>query len=932
MINAFFQALEQGSMFAVNQLAANPDYRLVLKEQNQHIKPPEILEWQTQVAEICASSNDELSLMRGLRQHRNLTQIGIIGRDFARLQTPQQSCRQLSDYAETVINGALVWLYQKLVVRYGVPCNKQGEAQHMQVIAMGKLGAQELNFSSDIDLIFTFGEKGYTDGEKSIDNERFFARLAQQLIKVLDQRTADGFVFRVDMRLRPYGQSGALVSSFAAFEEYYLTQGREWERYAMIKARVITGSERDSTRLDTMIKRFAYRQYTDYGLLESLRDMKRLIQAEEARRGNQNNIKLGRGGIRELEFIAQAFQLLKGGRILRMQQRAFNAIMPAIASLGWLDPDFAQQLLKDYWFLRDIEHRIQAWNDEQTQLLNDDAIPRIASLMGYTDSHSFTQRLEETQNRVAQAFDEVIKEESAAKAINVDHVLVDFWLNADSDTFNTTAVPESFQPLLVLAPYLGEFKQKRPIKQLQDEGLERLNKLMPLLLAALAVREEIEVAYTRIEPLILAVIRRSVYLQLLIDNPWALAQALRLCEASPWVAHAIATHPSLLETLADQALLYQVPKPAELRDQLRQQVSRVPLDDVETHMDILRHFKQSTMLRVAACEINETLPLMKVSDALTFLAEVILDHVVELAWFQLVERHGRPVNEEGDEVPDLRFTVVGYGKLGGIEMGYSSDLDLVFLHDCPLQKMTGGAKPIDNSTFYARMGKRVIHLLSTRTSMGELYEVDMRLRPSGNSGMLVTTLAGLEKYQLNDAWVWEHQALVRARAVAGDGELAQQFSKLRKQILQQPRELISLANEVVKMRSKMVAHLGTRTDDQARSDIRPFHIKHDPGGVVDIEFLVQFVALGWANKYPQLVEYTDNIRILNAIELAGLLNPTQVEQLVEAYKAYRSTGHLRALQQQSSTVDAALFEQQQYNVSSLWRSVVMTEADEVPDE
>ncbi len=916
MDNQFFTSVKQGSQFAQQLLDKHIDWSQKLIDQGQHEKAPDLFLWQSEIAEICLRCETEADLMAALRKHRNLTQIGIIGRDFARINSSQQTCEQLSTYADTVIVAAKDWLYQKLVQRYGVPCNKKGEAQMMQVIAMGKLGARELNLSSDIDLIFVFGEHGYTDGEKQIDNERFFSKLAQQLIKVLDQRTADGFVFRVDMRLRPYGQSGALVSNFNAFEEYYLTQGREWERYAMVKARPINGDEQQVAKLDGMLKRFTYRQYTDFGLLESLRDMKRMIQAEVVRRGSDRNIKLGRGGIRELEFIAQAFQLLKGGRVLRMQQRAFNKVMPAIASLGWMDPDLVDQLIDDYWFLRDVEHRIQGWRDEQSQILpaDNEGELRIAQLMGYDSVDSFGEQLGQIQERVAQAFDGVIREDQSAQAVNVSPQLVSYW-------HDLTKTPiDIFTPSTQLTDALHNFKAQRTIANLTGEGEQRLNQLMPLVIAAVAATDDPANAFLSIEPLLMATARRSVYYQLLIDHPWALAQTVKLSMLSPWVGEELTNHPSLLETLADQQLLYQVPKPAEIRDQLRQLVSRVPLEDVEAHMEIMRHYKRSVMMRVAACELIETLPLMKVSDSLTFLAEVLLDHAVEVAWYQMVERHGRPINDENEEVPDLRFTVIGYGKLGGLEMGYTSDLDLVFVHDCPLQKMTRGAKPIDNSTFYTRMAKKVIHLLGTRTASGELYEVDMRLRPSGNSGMMVTTLAALEKYQMKEAWVWEHQALVRARAVAGDGELAQQFMQMRQRVLAVSRDTTSLAQEVMKMRAKMVDHLGSAKEGQ-------FDIKHDPGGIVDIEFMVQFWALAWADHHKSLIEYTDNIRILEAIKQLSLLSDQQVQQLVDAYKAYRSIGHRRALAKQSGTVDAAQFSNHISQVTALWQQKLATLAD-----
>ncbi len=626
--------------------------------------------------------------------------------------------------------------------------------------------------SSDIDLIFAFPGKGETrGGRRALDNQQFFIRLGQKLIQALDQITADGFVFRVDMRLRPYGQSGALALSFAALETYYQDQGRDWERYAMVKARVVAGDQRAGQVLMDTLRPFVYRKYVDFSAFESLRSMKAMISREVRRKGLENNIKLGSGGIREIEFVVQAFQLIRGGRDRELQQRELQIILKELEALELLPSPVVGELRDAYVFLRNLEHALQGLEDKQTQVLPEDALSqaRVARIMGYDDWSACQQALSDHRQRVATHFSNIIATEDSEQdsASGVEDGWYELWLaEMDEPTALSWLAEQGFENPETSFKKLTDLRTSRTVQTLQTQGRRRLNQFMPLLLSALTEVDNASETLDRTLQLVEAILRRTAYMVLLLENPGALTQLVRLCSDSPWIASLLAESPLLLDELLNAESLYTPPAKAELQDDLRQQMLRIPFEDLEEQMESLRYFKKAHVLRVAASEIKGTLPLMKVSDYLTWIAEVVLDHVVDVAFANLVSRHGYPRRADGSAC-DTDFAIIGYGKLGGIELGYTSDLDLVFVHQADPQLATDGDKPIDNAVFYTRLGQRIVHILSTQTPSGQLYEVDMRLRPSGNSGLLVSTRQSFEKYQLNDAWTWEHQALARARGVAG---------------------------------------------------------------------------------------------------------------------------------------------------------------------
>ncbi len=881
--------------------------------------------WQDYLAEV----DGEAALHAALRRFRRETQFRIIWRDVMRWADLDETMAAASGFADLCIQGALDWLYADTCEQYGTPYGKhpvtgEDSPQPMVVLGMGKLGGRELNVSSDIDLIFAFPSSGETrGGRRSLDNQQFFIRLGQRLIQALDQITSDGFVFRVDMRLRPYGQSGALALSFAALEAYYQDQGRDWERYAMVKARVVAGDQQAGAVLMNSLRPFVYRKYIDFSAFESLRAMKAMIGREVRRKGLENNIKLGSGGIREIEFVVQAFQLIRGGRDRELQQRELLSILQELEALELLPSAVVSELREAYVFLRNLEHALQGVEDKQTQTLPDDALnqARVALIMGFDDWPNCERVLNEHRARVATHFANIIASEDDEKssAMELSEEWYELW-HAEMDDAAAVAwlTEQGYEDADASWNLLKELRASRTVQTLQTQGRRRLGQFMPVLLDALTEVDNPSETLSRVLELVEAILRRTAYMVLLLENPGARTQLVRLCSESPWIARQLAETPLLLDELLNAESLYHPPAKEELQDDLRQQMLRIPYEDLEEQMESLRHFKKAHILRVAASELKGTLPLMKVSDYLTWIAEVVLDHVVDVAFANLVSRHGYPRRADGSAC-ETDFAIIGYGKLGGIELGYTSDLDLVFVHKADPNQSTDGEKPIDNAVFYTRLGQRIVHILSTQTPSGQLYEVDMRLRPSGNSGLLVTTLAAFEKYQRNDAWTWEHQALARARGVAGCRETLDAFEAIRHDVLCQPRAQDKLRQEVVAMREKMRASLGTPASEQDQY----FHIKHDSGGIVDIEFLVQYLMLAWSAKHPELTQWSDNIRQLEELGRAGILPVDDTERLREAYITLRSTIHHRALQNLNSRIAGDAFPEERDYIRRMWQKVMV---------
>ncbi len=934
---AQFARVSAASEFVIEQSVRDPLMLLALVQSGELDRAYAPGELCTQIAAAVNAAQSEDELGRALRRQRARHQVRIIWRDLTRQADLVQTCRDLSDMADATIDQAYQWLYSRHCEQFGTPTGRRsGLPQQMVVLGMGKLGAVELNLSSDIDLIFAYPEGGETVGVKrSLDNQEFFIRLGQRLIKALDPMTVDGFVFRVDMRLRPYGSSGALVLSFNALEQYYQDQGRDWERYAMIKARVVAGDQVAGAQLLDMLRPFVYRRYLDFSAIEALRTMKQLIQQEVRRKGMADNIKLGSGGIREVEFIAQAFQLIHGGRDLSLQQRPLLKVLSTLEGQGYLPPAVVSELREGYEFLRYTEHAIQAIADRQTQMLPDSAQDqaRIAFMLGFADWDAFHEKLMFWRGRVAWHFAQVIadpdEEEGAESEVVVGGEWLPLWEEAQDEEAACRQLQEAgFADASKALKALAGLRSSPQLRAMQRLGRERLDAFIPRLLAQAVEHANPDLVLERVLPLVEAVARRSAYLVLLTENPGALRRLLTLCAASPWIAEQITRFPLLLDELLNEGRLFKPPLAPELAAELRERLTRIPEDDLEQQMEALRHFKLAHRLRVAASEIAGSLPLMKVSDYLTWLAEAILEQVLALAWRQTVAKYGTPLRTDGT-LCDPGFIIVGYGKVGGLELGHGSDLDLVFIHDGDPQAETDGPKSIDGAQFFTRLGQRIIHLLTAQTNSGQLYEVDMRLRPSGAAGLLVSSLGAFARYQENEAWTWEHQALVRARVLVGSQDVGQAFEKVRAQVLGKTRDLATLQQEVSEMRAKMRDNLGTKataagTAANAFEATASFDLKQDAGGIVDIEFMVQYAALAWSQSHPPLLRWTDNIRILEELEHAGLMPAEDASLLREAYKAYRSAAHRQALQKDAGVIPGDQFAEERRQVMRIWRELELS--------
>jgi glutamate-ammonia-ligase adenylyltransferase len=917
-----------GSEFFFDWSCRQPTWFFKLFSEQQDGKS--LADCQPSLGGLLADLNEQLdgvdsedTLIRTLRLFRQQQMLRIIWRDITRRATTLETTAALTALADACIQVSVNFLYPKLCLEWGTPYGSLSNTpQSLLVLAMGKLGAYELNLSSDIDLIFAYDESGETQGvPRSISNRDFFTKLGQKLIQVLDKKTAEGFVFRVDMRLRPYGDSGALVLNYDAMEQYYQQQGRDWERYAMIKARLVCGDPQQAAPLLDMLRRFTFRRYLDFSSIDSLRELKRQIEREVVKKGMADNVKLGKGGIREIEFVVQLFQLIHGGRDKDLQPAPVIPMLAVLAEKQLLEQSDVDILQQAYFFLRNTEHLLQAWRDEQTQMLPTDAARqiRVAWLMGFASYADFYTALQRHREQVQRIFSGVIAppaEERDTQTNPFQHL----WDAAgDSEVGQEEWQAAGFADDK-LRQLVCQWHSDKALLGLPTAARDRLDKFMPLLLKALSACSESAIVFERLLPLLKAVLRRSSYLVLLLENPQALKQLMVLVEASSWIAEQLSAWPVLLDELIDARNLYRdvAPSREELANLLRQHMLRIPEDDLEAQMEALRHFKRAHSLRAAACEVTGRLPLMKVSDYLTFMAEVILDFVLRLSWNALVKKHGAPVLEDGSPC-ELDFIVVGYGKLGGLELGHGSDLDLVFIHATgsgeTLADKSTGQVPIENGMFFTRLGQKIIHILNTRTMNGILYEVDMRLRPSGESGLLVASLNSFSRYQEKDAWTWEHQALVRARVVAGCSQLAQRFETVRAQVLGRERDREKLRSEVVDMRQRMRKQLD-------KSSATHFDLKHGVGGIVDLEFIVQFCVLGWGHAHANLLTWTDNIRILEQMAASRLMPTEQADALMEAYRRLRARGHRRTLLGEPTLIGVGELLPERQTVEAAWRSLL----------
>lgn len=866
---------------------------------------------------------DEAGVMRGLRRLRELLMLRWIWEDALGIIALEQLTTELSDFAEACINFTKSYVWDQLIERYGRPTyiDSKGERQYddMAIVAMGKLGAKELNLSSDIDLIFVHKARGETDGDKSkgtksIANKRFMIRLGQGIIKILDTCTAEGFVFRVDMRLRPWGEGSDLAIHLSALDKYFSAHGRAWERFAWLKSRIVNDIDPDFKEdLEDIIKPFVFRYYVDYSAFAALREMKSLIQNQVAQREDLDNVKLGAGGIRDIEFVVQAFQLIYGGRHSQLEVKPCLQAMKALNEFDFIDDKTYQQLEAAYRFLRRVEHGIQAINDQQTQRLpsNPECQRNLAITLGFDNWSDFLQRLNEHRQNVNVPFDRMVTERQTPK-------------DGDVTTYQEV---ENLNDILNEENKikLQQFWDSKMVANLSEEARGRLDAAFPVLVHALLIHEENQglanVALPRLIDLLEAICRRSIYLVMLAENPNATINLIPMLSASPWIAGELTRYPVLLDSFLQQRYRH-LPDKEELADILRQRLLRVEPDDEEMLLNVLRLFKHNQVLAVAASDVIAERPIMKVSDSLTDIAEVVLEFTLERAFSELVKRHGYPINLQGASVTEAHngFAIIGYGKLGGIEMSYTSDLDLVFIHQINEQAMTTGDKPVSGMKFSARLAQKLMTYLNTQTRDGRAYEIDMRLRPSGNAGMMVVSSQSFERYQLEKAWVWEHQALVRARAICGDSRVMNTFNDIRKRVLTQHRDLNDLKQDVIKMRGKMKDHLGS--DQQAQQEGK-FHLKQDAGGIVDIEFMAQYAVLAHAQDHPELCRWSDNVRIFSSLAEAGVWDAETCEGLTKAYLKLRATMHRIALANEEVVVNSDHWSQTREYVISKWNQIVV---------
>ncbi len=848
-----------------------------------------------------------------LREFRCQEMIRITWRDLAGWADLDETLTDLTALAEICIETALSQLYQKACQLKGTPVKADGSEQQLVVLGMGKLGAWELNFSSDIDLIFCYEQDGELTDRKSTTYGEFFTHLARQLVKVLDEVTADGFVFRTDTRLRPFGASGPLVMTLDGMENYYQTQAREWERYAMIKVRPVAGDVETGKKFMAMIKPFVYRRYLDYGAFEELRSLKFQIIQELRRKDRMDNIKLGLGGIREIEFIGQAFQLIRGGNEKQLQERRILKVLDILGKSDFLSSSDAKQLQHSYVFLRRLENRIQQYQDRQTHDLPGDELAclSLTVAMGYSDWNSFARELDAVRLQVHKVFEQVFSLTKNEKQLSQGEIV---WIaKAGSDQLVAGLEKLGYKSPEQSYHLIENFKNSTALQKMTTKGRVIVDQLMPKLLLEVSQHDNPDQTLKRIVSLLEKVAGRNVYLALLSENPDALTQLVKLSSSSVWICDYMAQYPVLFDELLDPRSLYEPMDRAELARRLNRLLAEIDVRDTEQLMYALRKFKHISVLHVAAADIMGVIPIMQVSDYLTYIAEVILNEVVKQVWLGLAEKHGFPGLEAVDEVTG--FAVLGFGKLGGMELGYGSDLDLVFLYNCSDGNvMTTGIKPISNTQFYGRLGQKVMSMLNTKMLSGQLYDVDMRLRPSGKSGLLVSHVDAYEAYMKKDAWTWEHQALVRGRFVAGDFQLKNRFEKIRGKILSLPRNYQALKKEVREMREKM------RNNQPIDENI--FDLKHSQGGIADIEFIVQFGVLAFASQNHKLLAYTDNVRLLEALQNQGFISVSVTNTLMQAYCTFRDRSHREVLQGRKAQINAQEYVDLRAKVKQIWHELM----------
>lgn len=890
------------SDFVSSWCIRHPNGLVALITKSELDQAPQDTFFASALTDLLSDCADEVDLDKNLRLFRQRQMVRLAWQDLTGIAKLEQTMEAVSALAEASIESALNCHYEWLSTRFGTPRNEKGDQVRMVVLGLGKLGGRELNYSSDIDLMYAYDGAGYTDGERSLSNQEFFIKLGSKITGALDRIDKDGFVFRTDLRLRPNGDSGPLALSFAAMEHYYQTHGRNWERYALIKARVVAGDRDSGEQLLSMLKPFVYRKYLDFSAFDSIREMKTLIERQLESGGNQGDVKLGRGGIREIEFLVQNHQLIRGGRERRLQTSSLYRAMHQMVKLGVLDQTAHDKLLKAYRFLRNVEHRLQMVADRQTQRLPQDSTEqvRLAMAMGYSSWGQFIEILDQHRDNVHDLFGEVLETPDKPTDDTALSALVALW----QGQLNPSQASEELAKAGFSQPdnipgLLAQFRAGSLYRAFSSIERDRLDRLMPLVLMQAGIHVEAERAISSFISVVEAIGRRSVYLSLLIENPIALKQLLHLCAASPWISRHIGQHPVVLDELLQPIEGIEGRTREQIAVELDHRLGQVEAGDVEAQMNALREFYHAQVLRIAAADVRGQIDGDQVQQGLTRLAEVILNQVLEDAIKVIQQKQGSPPGDVG---------IIAYGKFAGEELGYHSDLDIVVCFE-PAQS----ASPADAEYYFSRVGQRLINLLTTRTPAGTLYELDMRLRPSGRSGTLVTSFKAFEEYQLNNAWTWEHQALVRARVVVGAPSVNERFEGIRRRVLCSHRPRPALQKEVIEMRQRMV-------EANSKSDLDHYDIKLDYGGIVDIEFLVQYLVLAHAEDHPEIVEPRNTRLIIAALAKQGLLDIDQANQLVETYRQFLWRSLALKLMDRQVVIPQQELETEREYVKKLWQA------------
>jgi glutamate-ammonia-ligase adenylyltransferase len=807
-----------------------------------------------------------------LRRYRAAMSTRLVWRDLAGMDSVQQTLAGSTELAEQCLQLALGALEIEFASRHGVIRDDAGKAQRLVVFGLGKLGGGELNFSSDVDLVYAFAQRGESDGTRPLDADEYFARIGQRLAKLLDDTTADGFSHRVDLRLRPFGRAGRVAMSFAAMDQYFQREGRDWERYAWLKARTVAGDIEAGEEWLKSLRPFVYRRYLDFTALDGLRDMKAAITAEVARRDMHEDIKRGAGGIREIEFLCQSLQLIRAGREPVLRERRLLHALAALVDAGQIAAEDGAALREAYLFLRRLENRLQMLRDAQTHTLPADALERlrIAIGLGYPDFDSLRDALAVQQLRVSTEFGALL---APRKGKAAPDAVASYWRGLPAHGDAKLLVDAGFTDAHGADQMLRDFAQSSGVKSLSDGARTRLDRVLPALLHAATRSPQPDAALKRVLGLLQAILRRTSYLALLDEQPSSMARLVDVLARSALLAERLEAYPLLLDELLDVRVSGPLPSREEMQAECAQVLA---VEDPETALRWLNEIRLALSFRMAMASLDGRQGAVDSTRELAELAQVVVDTVLQLAQADMRRAHG--------EIPGGRFAIIGYGSLGGLELGFGSDLDLVFLHDNPADvDASDGARPLEPGRWYARLAQKVMALLGAVTAAGRLYDIDVRLRPDGGKGALVSSLASYREYQRERAWTWEHQALVRARGVAGDAGLLEAFEDVRAQTVGRPRDRELLHADIVKMRQRMRAELD-------RSDAARMDLKQGAGGVVDLEFLLQAGVLGTASAHPALLEPRDTPGLIKALAASSWLSPERASALQSAHATLLELG------------------------------------------